>query len=217
MLNYNQFNRRREQLLCCSIGPTGPKGPPGPKGPTGPYCPGPEGPEGPPGPTGPMGPEGPTGPTGPEIEFRATVGIPPNPFTLLGLESPKLDFDISMIRLSAVTYPISGSVVPQTISPPLNNYINAKTNDTSYNICCTVTDLSAVKALYLPFGGDSSNNNPINETYNDPNVQLNKSSWMRINWEDISTNIPNIETPTAVSDKQYAFVPLYWYRADSQL
>jgi hypothetical protein len=57
----------------------------------------------------------------------------------------------------------------------------------------------------LPFGGDVSNNRPLDLNQRD---RLNRSTWIKFkpNWKEI---YPNNNT-RPVKDEQYGYIPFYW-------
>jgi hypothetical protein len=61
--------------------------------------------------------------------------------------------------------------------------------------------------LALPFGGDTSNNAPLDSSGNP--VQLNHSSWLKIELQDTDwTNIHNLKPGDNI-----AYIPIYWYKS----
>ena len=61
--------------------------------------------------------------------------------------------------------------------------------------------------LALPFGGDTSNNAPLDSSDNP--VQLNHSSWLKIELQDTDwINIHNLKPGDNI-----AYIPIYWYKS----
>jgi hypothetical protein len=60
----------------------------------------------------------------------------------------------------------------------------------------------------LPFGGDTSNNAPLDSSHNP--VQLNHSSWLKIELQhnDWSSIIHNSRPHDNI-----AYIPIYWYKS----
>lgn len=80
-----------------------------------------------------------------------------------------------------------------------------------FNIVQSTDDLGV---YVLPFGGDTTNNNPLGS-----DLKFNHSSWLKVlpDWTDICNNQdpnkPAVPDGTRLQQQQstYAYVPMYWY------
>ena len=145
-------------------------------------CPGAQGPKGPQGVQGAQGTKG----------IQGVQGVQ-------GVEGASSDlriirgYDVSNVQVESIFY--DASMIELTPPSERGTLISSGPyyiigDDTSFNV--------------LPFGGDISNNRPIDLR----NKRLNRSTWIKFkpNWKEIYPNSVPFDDP----ENAYGYIPFYW-------